>query len=378
MDVWRYSDWAGFGAQVRDSQPFVWHWRDWIVESLNADKPYDRMAQEMLAADELAPTDPDALRATGYLVRNYKLLSREKWLQDAVDHTSMAFLGLTLGCAGATTTCSTRSRRRSITRSAPSSRRTTSAPTACRAAPLTADGLPRAFDADPKALTHLLVRGDDRTPDKKPLAPGVPESLGGSFDRRRGRPAARGVPAGAAGVRPRGVDRVAREDGRAARQGDCRRTHRRSPRAAVRRADADAGRHSPSSASGRGSARATRWPARPPSRSCASTASSPPWSGWKMTDKTSRRSGKRPPAPSSPPNAGSRASRRGTGSTRSATGSNLAPEDPARRSSSPTPRKRWAPPRPPRRPRPRRSTRRARSRPTRRRVRAGGSPSRAG
>jgi hypothetical protein len=37
MDVWRYSDWAGFGAQVRDSQPFVWHWRDWIVESLNAE-----------------------------------------------------------------------------------------------------------------------------------------------------------------------------------------------------------------------------------------------------------------------------------------------------------------------------------------------------
>src|SRR5262249_3484367 len=57
MDVWRYSDWAGWGAQVRDSQPHIWHWRDWIVESLNAARPYDRMVQEMLAADELAPTD---------------------------------------------------------------------------------------------------------------------------------------------------------------------------------------------------------------------------------------------------------------------------------------------------------------------------------
>ena len=50
-------------------------------------------------ADELAPSDPDALRATGFLVRNYKLLSREKWLQDTVEHTAQAFLGVTLGCA---------------------------------------------------------------------------------------------------------------------------------------------------------------------------------------------------------------------------------------------------------------------------------------
>src|SRR5262249_36333086 len=74
MDVWRYSDWAGWGAQIRDSQPHIWHWRDWIIESLNSDKPYGRMVQEMLAADELAPADPNALRATGFLVRNYKLL----------------------------------------------------------------------------------------------------------------------------------------------------------------------------------------------------------------------------------------------------------------------------------------------------------------
>src|SRR5205814_7932189 len=49
MDVWRYSDWAGYQAEVRESQPFVWRWRDWIVESLNRDKPYDQMVREMLA-----------------------------------------------------------------------------------------------------------------------------------------------------------------------------------------------------------------------------------------------------------------------------------------------------------------------------------------
>ena len=39
------------------------------------------------------------MAATGYLVRNFKLLSREKWLQDTVEHTFMAFQGVTLGCA---------------------------------------------------------------------------------------------------------------------------------------------------------------------------------------------------------------------------------------------------------------------------------------
>jgi hypothetical protein len=182
MDVWRYSDWAGYGAQVRDSLPHVWHWRDWIVESLNADKPYDRMVQEMLAADELTPTDPDALRATGYLVRNYKLLSREKWLQDAVDHTAQGFLGVTLGCAR----CHDHMYD-PITQKEYYQVRAVFAPHNVRTDRLPGwpdvarNGLPRAFDAEPNALTHLFLRGDDRTPDKTHLAPGVPEALGGTF-----------------------------------------------------------------------------------------------------------------------------------------------------------------------------------------------------
>ena len=99
MDVWRYSDWDGYGAEVRESQPHIWRWRDWIVESLNADKGYDRMVVEMLAADEAAPDDPAALRATGFLVRNWYKFNRNVWLDDTVEHTSKAFLGLTLNCA---------------------------------------------------------------------------------------------------------------------------------------------------------------------------------------------------------------------------------------------------------------------------------------
>ena len=70
LDIWRYSDWYGFQDQVRFSQKNIWHWRDWLVESLNADKGYDRMVLEMLAGDELLPFDPASLRATGFLVRS--------------------------------------------------------------------------------------------------------------------------------------------------------------------------------------------------------------------------------------------------------------------------------------------------------------------
>src|SRR5262249_54881603 len=76
-----------------------WRWRDWIVRSLNADKGYDRMVQEMLAADEIAPADDDALEATGYLIRNYYSLNYNQWMRDTVEHTGKAFLGLTLNCA---------------------------------------------------------------------------------------------------------------------------------------------------------------------------------------------------------------------------------------------------------------------------------------
>src|SRR5260370_21866372 len=182
MDVWRYSDWAGWGQQVRDSQPHVWHWRDWIVESLNADKGYDRMVVEMLAADELAPEDAGALRATGYLVRNYKLLSREKWLQDTVEHTAQAFLGVTLGCAR----CHDHMFDPILQKEYYQVRavfeahqvRTDRIP---GVADVKVEGLPRVYDANPAALTFLCVRGDDRMPDKTPLPPGVPELLGGNF-----------------------------------------------------------------------------------------------------------------------------------------------------------------------------------------------------
>jgi hypothetical protein len=185
MDVWRYSDWAGWsdGGQIRDSQPHIWRWRDWIVESLNVDKGYDQMVMEMLAADELAPTDQDALRATGYLVRNYKMLSRETWMQDVVNHTAQAFLGMTLGCAR----CHDH-RYDAITQKEYYQFRAVFEPHQVRIDPLAPeldtkkDGLARAYDADAGAPTYLYIRGDDRQPDTEhPLSPGVPTAWGSSL-----------------------------------------------------------------------------------------------------------------------------------------------------------------------------------------------------
>ncbi len=183
MDVWRYSDWAGFGAQIRDSQPHIWRWRDWIVDSLNADKAYDRMVLEMLAGDELAPEDPQALIATGYLVRNWKLLSREKWLQDTVEHTSQAFLGLTLQCAK----CHDHMYD-PITQAEYYQLRAVFEPHGVRIDRIPGqpdtklDGIARVYDKDLAPVTYLFTRGDDRTPDKnRKIVPTALEALGGSL-----------------------------------------------------------------------------------------------------------------------------------------------------------------------------------------------------
>jgi hypothetical protein len=101
MDVWRYADWYGRRnvPDVWNSAPQIWRWRDWIVRSLNEDKGYDRMVEEMLAGDEIAPDDPEASLATGYLIRNWYALNPNDWMRSNVEHTGKAFLGLTFNCA---------------------------------------------------------------------------------------------------------------------------------------------------------------------------------------------------------------------------------------------------------------------------------------
>jgi hypothetical protein len=179
MDIWRYSDWWGLGQEVRNSQKHIWHWRDWIVESLNGDKGYDEMVREMLAADELYPDDLGRLRATGFLARHYFIFNRTTWLDEAIEHTSKAFLGLTLNC----TKCHDH-KYDPLAQADYYRFRAFFEPYQLRTEQVSGesdyarDGIPRAYDANPDAPTYLFIRGDDRNPDKKrPLAPGLPRLL---------------------------------------------------------------------------------------------------------------------------------------------------------------------------------------------------------
>jgi len=194
MDVWRYSDGGGFAGRLDYSQTHIWHWRDWIVESLNQDKGYDQMILEMLAGDEIAPSDPQVLRATGYLARDYYRFNRNSWLQETVDHTAMAFLGLTLKCAR----CHEHkydpiSQEEYYRFRAFFERYDVRADRVPGQPDLTKDSLPRIYDAEPRAAqgpveqnipaifaqTYRFVRGDEDHPDTtKALDPGVPQILG--------------------------------------------------------------------------------------------------------------------------------------------------------------------------------------------------------
>jgi len=185
MDVWRYSDWAGWsgGNQIRDSKPHIWRWRDWIVESLNADKPYAQMIVEMLAADEIAPLDTNTLRATGFLVRNYKMLSREQWLEDTVKHTSQAFLGVTMGCAKChnhmTDPIAQEEYYKLRAVFEPHWVRTDKLPGNTNVLEL---GLARVFDTDTNPPTFFFNRGDERKADtNRVMEPDVPRAFGGSL-----------------------------------------------------------------------------------------------------------------------------------------------------------------------------------------------------
>ncbi len=108
LDVVRFGESHGYEPNhLRDK---AWPYRDYIIESLNADKPFDRMVLEQLAGDQIAPDDPKIEVATGFLVAGVhdvvkieniegQLQQRANDLDDIVLTTGAAFLGLTVNCA---------------------------------------------------------------------------------------------------------------------------------------------------------------------------------------------------------------------------------------------------------------------------------------
>src|SRR5207248_5932302 len=108
LDVVRYGESDGF---ERDKPRLnAWPYRDWVHEALNADLPYDEFIRLQLAGDVLRPEDPDALRATGFLVagphdivvpasERMKATMRQDEMEDLLGTVGQTFLGLTVNCA---------------------------------------------------------------------------------------------------------------------------------------------------------------------------------------------------------------------------------------------------------------------------------------
>ncbi len=104
LDLVRFAETNSF---ERDNpKPSAWRYRDYVIRSLNKDKPYDQFVREQLAGDEIAPGDAEAITATGYYrlgIWDDEPADREQARYDGFDDlvatTSQVFLGLTVDCA---------------------------------------------------------------------------------------------------------------------------------------------------------------------------------------------------------------------------------------------------------------------------------------
>ncbi len=104
LDLARFAESEGFKAD--ETRPNAWRFRDYVIDSLNSDKPYDRFVHEQIAGDELWPSDPHARIATGFNRHhpdesNAAILMqrRQEVLLDITDTVGSVFLGLTYSCA---------------------------------------------------------------------------------------------------------------------------------------------------------------------------------------------------------------------------------------------------------------------------------------
>jgi mono/diheme cytochrome c family protein len=105
LDVVRYADTAGFSNDFE--RPHAWRYRDYVIRSFNADKPFDRFVLEQLAGDELDASDPELLIAAGYLRMGpwehtgmtVAAITRQQFLDDVTHHVGVSLLAQGLRCA---------------------------------------------------------------------------------------------------------------------------------------------------------------------------------------------------------------------------------------------------------------------------------------
>jgi mono/diheme cytochrome c family protein len=104
LDLVRYGETNGF--EFDRAKPFVWRYRDYVIDAFNRDLPYDQFVREQLAGDQLAAVTPQTLTATGYYLLGQwddgaadRVLQRYEALDSILSTTGQVFLGMSLGCA---------------------------------------------------------------------------------------------------------------------------------------------------------------------------------------------------------------------------------------------------------------------------------------
>jgi hypothetical protein len=104
LDVVRFAQTNGYERD--DEKPNSWRYRDYVIRSLNEDKPFDQFIKEQLAGDELDEVTHETIIATGYYRLGVwddepddKTAAIHDGLADILRTTGEAFLGLTIGCA---------------------------------------------------------------------------------------------------------------------------------------------------------------------------------------------------------------------------------------------------------------------------------------
>ena len=101
LDVARYADTKGY-VYAREERFWVhaWPYRDWVIRSLNDDLPYNRYVALQLAADRVAPDDPAAQAAMGFLTLGRRFIGvTHDIIDDRIDVVTRGLMGLTVACA---------------------------------------------------------------------------------------------------------------------------------------------------------------------------------------------------------------------------------------------------------------------------------------
>ena len=103
LDLVRFGETHGF--EMNRERPTAWHYRDWVIESFNADKPYDDFVREQIAGDALGVDIGTSFLVAGPVDQvkgqdpKLRQMQRMNELDDIINTTGTAFLGLTTGCA---------------------------------------------------------------------------------------------------------------------------------------------------------------------------------------------------------------------------------------------------------------------------------------